>query len=392
MKFERNHINRRVIDDLKNRSTMGMYFYVAITLAVLLVDGFYQRHYTFSVIFLCAMVGIAVFRIAHFYLFDKVDRFSRKGNQTVFFASVFATAAAWGAGFAYCMVQPDEPMNKMLMLTSTAGLGAGGVVAFIPARFVSTIYIILMVTPAVIIMGVLRIDLPLVFLFVLYAVYMTIIAFRGNREYWDAIENEYLLKIKSEEIEKMSRMDSLTGLYNRKYFDEIFNMYFKTAARSSINLTIIIADIDHFKPINDTYGHLAGDAYLRSVATILAGTFQRETDFIARYGGEEFVMLLFDQQRDEALRLVELARVQTEKLKFQYYNHRLQTTMSFGVASCVPRLDDDKSGLFRKADIALYQAKNGGRNRAVFYDPEAPGSNAAGGIAGAFVGAKNLSP
>ncbi|MFO8113481.1 MAG: GGDEF domain-containing protein [Desulfosalsimonadaceae bacterium] len=369
--FARNLISRRVIDDLKNRSIMGMYFYVAITIAVLFVDGFYQRHYTFSLIFLCAMVGVAVFRIAHFYLFDKFDRLSRKVNRTVFFASVFATATAWGLGFAYCMVQPDESVTtKMLMLTSTAGLSAGGVVAFIPAWFVSVAYIFVMVTPAVIMMGLLRIDIPLVFLFVLYAVYMTIMATRGNREYWDALENEHLLRIRSQEIEKMSRKDSLTGLYNRLYFDEIFSMHFKTAARSGISLSIIIGDIDHFKPINDTYGHLAGDAYLESVARILAGTFQRETDFIARYGGEEFVILLLDQGKAETLRLVGEARLQIEKLRFQYYSHRIQTTMSFGVATAVPGLNEDKDKLFEKADNALYQAKNSGRNRVVVYEGE----------------------
>jgi diguanylate cyclase (GGDEF)-like protein len=205
---------------------------------------------------------------------------------------------------------------------------------------------------------------------VLYVVYMTIIALRGNREYWDALENEYLLKLKSEEIEKMSRKDSLTGLYNRKYFDEIFNMHFKTAARSSINLTIIIGDIDHFKPINDTYGHLAGDAYLSAVATILSDTFQRETDFIARYGGEEFVILLFDQDRDEAFELVEQARVQLEALNFHYYSHKIQTTMSFGIVTSIPELCHDKDDLFEKADIALYRAKNSGRNKTVRYEME----------------------
>ena len=369
MNFERNRINRRVIDDLKNRSTMGMYFYIAITIAVLLVDNFYQRHFLFSVVFFSVMVGIAIFRIAHFYLFDKVDRWSRTFNYNAFFASVYATAIAWGLGFAYCMVQPEESVTtKMLMLTCSAGLGAGGVVAFIPARFVSVSYIFLMVTPAVIVMATLAIDLPIVFLLVLYAVYMTIIASRGNREYWDALENEHLLTIRSKEIEKMSRKDSLTGLYNRLYFDEIFQLHFKTAARSRFNLSIIVGDIDHFKPINDTYGHLAGDAYLESVARILSGTFQRDTDFIARYGGEEFVILLLDQDSNETLRLVEQARLQIEKFKFQYYSHRIQTTMSFGVATSIPGLNEDKDKLFEKADKALYRAKNGGRNKVMPYE------------------------
>ena len=371
MAFERNRINRRVIDDLRNRSTMGMYFYMAITVLVLLVDDFYQRHPVFSIIFFSVMMVIAVFRIGHYYLFEKVDQWNRRLNYALFFTSVYATAITWGLGFAYGMIQPDQSaLTKMLMLTCTAGLGAGGMVAFIPARVVSVAYVFLMAAPAMAAMGYLRIDLPFVFLFILWVIYMSIIAIRGNREYWTALENEHLLMLKSEEIEKMSRKDSLTGLYNRKHFDEIFHMHFKTAARSGITLSLIIGDIDHFKPINDTYGHLAGDAYLASIAKILSGTFQRETDFIARYGGEEFVILLLDQDKGETRRLVEQARLQIEKLRFQYYSHRIQSTMSFGIAACVPGLDDNRDKLFEKADKALYRAKNTGRNRIVVYGLE----------------------
>ncbi len=344
---------------------MGMYFYVVITIAVLFADGFYVRYYTASVFFLCAMVGVSIFRVIHFYAFDRFDRLSPKVNQGVFFVSVYATAFIWGAGFAYVLVQPGEEMTKMLMLTSTAGLNAGGVVSFIPARIVALFYNLLMLLPGIVMMGLLRINIVLIFLFILFAAYMTIIAFRGNREYWDALENEHQLRIKTEEIEKMSRIDSLTRLYNRNYFDEMFNIKYKTAARNSMYLTIIICDIDNFKPINDTYGHLAGDAYLEKIAGILSDVFKRDTDFLARYGGEEFVVLLLNQKADQATQLSEQVRTKVEKLIFPYSKYRIQTTMSFGIASCVPSLDQDHHHLLEKADKALYRAKNSGRNRVV---------------------------
>ena len=370
MKFERHRVNRRVIDDLKNRSTMGMYFYVAIALAVLVADDFHERHFTFSVVFLCAMTGVALFRIVHSRIFDKIDQLNSRLNYAAFFTSVYLTPLVWGSGFAYCLIQPDETLTQMLMLVSTAGLNAGGVVAFIPSRSLSIGYNFLMLTPAILILGYLGVSPYLVFLMVSFVAYMTIIALRGNREYWDALENEHKLRIKTRELEKLSRLDSLTGLYNRNHFDTFFAMHFKSAARNRMRITLIIGDIDFFKPINDTYGHLAGDAYLEKIALILSETFKRDTDFVGRYGGEEFVVLLLNQETEQAMRLCEQVRAKVENLVFPYYDHRIQATMSFGIADFVPDIDDDCSRLFEKADKALYRAKNSGRNQVVVYDEE----------------------
>ncbi|MDX9819873.1 MAG: GGDEF domain-containing protein, partial [Desulfococcus multivorans] len=143
-------------------------------------------------------------------------------------------------------------------------------------------------------------------------------------------------------------------------------------------LTIIIADIDRFKPINDTYGHLAGDAYLRKLANILSRIFRRETDFVARYGGEEFVFLLENIDRDTAIALAEEVRSEVEKMTLIHYQHQIQTTVSLGISSCIPGAEDKKDRLFEKADMALYQAKNSGRNQVVYLE----GGLDAGGVRG----------
>lgn len=368
MAFKRHQINRRVIDDLKKRSTIGMYFYIMVTITVLAVDGFYKRHVAFSAFFLTAMLLIAIFRISHYYLYDQFDQNNPRSNYVAFFASVYATSLTWGIGFAYFMIQPEDLSSKFLMLVSTVGLDSGGVVAFIPSWRTSALYTVIMLTPAAIALSYLGIHMALVILIVLFTIYMMMIAFRGNREYWDALENEYLLKIKTEEIEKISRVDVLTGLYNRRYFDESFNLQWKAAVRSNTSLTIIIADIDHFKPINDTYGHLAGDAYLKKLAGILSRIFRRETDFVARYGGEEFVFLLENIDKDTAIALAEEVRSEAEKMTLTHYQHRIRTTLSMGISACIPRVDDNKDQFFEKADKALYQAKNSGRNQVVFYE------------------------
>ncbi len=345
-----------------------MYFYMLVTIGVLTVEGFYKKHAAFSVCFMTAMLLIAVFRISHHYLYDKIEKKAPRLNYSAFFASVFATSLTWGLGFAYFMIQPEELSAKIIMLASTVGLNSGGVVAFIPSWRTSALYSVFMLLPAAVAMLYLGVHLTLVVLIILFIIYMTMIALRGNREYWDALENEHLLKLKTREIEKISRVDMLTGLYNRRYFDEIFNIQWKAAVRGSTLFTIIIADIDHFKIVNDTYGHLAGDAYLEKISGVFSDIFQRDTDFVARYGGEEFVFLLQNRDKEDTIELAEKIRAKIEKMTLIHYNHKIQATLSLGISSCTPQPDDNREHLFKKADNALYRAKNNGRNQVVFHN------------------------
>ncbi len=369
-RLERNRelIYSRVLEDLKKRSTVGMYFYIVVTVFVLLVDAFYVRHPTFSLLFISLMLGIAVFRILHSQFFARMESLlGKEGNYYLFLVSVYLTSLVWGLGFAYFMIQPGEAGIKMLMMISTAGLGAGGVVAFIPVRKVAVTYALLMFLPSVCLLLLLQGNLALSFLIVLYVIYMAVIAYRGNREYWQALNNEYELEKKKQAIQEMSRLDSLTGLYNRSCLDEIYGKDFQTARRNKVNLSLILCDIDHFKPINDTYGHIAGDEYLKKIAEVLTQIFQRETDFLFRYGGEEFLVILLGQGKEEALRLAEKARLQVQGTVFPYDGSKINTTMSFGVVSKVPEITDTQEIFLEKADKALYQAKNTGRNRVVLY-------------------------
>ncbi|MFP4038982.1 MAG: GGDEF domain-containing protein [Desulfosudaceae bacterium] len=366
MDFKRYKINRRVLEDIEQRATPGMYFYLIITALILLFNQFYQRHLEFSVIFAVAMTLIAAFRLTQFYLFRHIYRLSKKFSYQAFFLSVYATALLWGTGAAYFMLHPEEAPSQMIMLTATAGLAAGGSVAFFPAWHVSVLYVLCMLGPVIISMFLLKTNMMLAFLIMLYAIYLPIISFRGNREYWNALENEHLLKVKSEEIEKLSRTDGLTGLYNRRYFDEMFTRQWKAAVRNAIPISLIIGDIDFFKQVNDTYGHPAGDEFLQEIAALLGSIMKRETDIIARYGGEEFLVLTLNSDARETREQAETIREKIEKMRLTYQNQSLQTTISLGAVSCVPGKNDTKESFLKKADDALYRAKEAGRNQVVF--------------------------
>ncbi|MEZ7198586.1 sensor domain-containing diguanylate cyclase [Pseudodesulfovibrio karagichevae] len=167
------------------------------------------------------------------------------------------------------------------------------------------------------------------------------------------------------EVKLRADRDGLTKLYNRRSFDERLVYEIKRRSRYHHDLSLLMVDLDHFKSVNDTYGHKAGDLVLRKVGEILSTVF-RTTDLAARYGGEEFVVLLPHTSEESAWKLAERVRTAIENCAFHFDGQDFSVTASIGIASVeggsLAASDDD---LVLKADKALYQAKNNGRNMVV---------------------------
>jgi len=170
------------------------------------------------------------------------------------------------------------------------------------------------------------------------------------------------LKRTNELLLELSNTDHLTGLFNRRYLMEALEKEFQRSLRKGGNLSLIILDIDHFKQVNDTYGHLQGDVVLNKVALQLQKEL-RSYDIAARYGGEEFVALLPDAMLKEALFVAERVRQSIQGSKFNGALAPLSITVSMGIAT-LPTPDGTTVDTFIKmADDALYRAKANGRNR-----------------------------
>ena len=165
-----------------------------------------------------------------------------------------------------------------------------------------------------------------------------------------------------EELREKSMRDPLTGLLTRGAFFEISDREFARARRTRTPLSIVMADIDHFKSINDRYGHPGGDEVLREVARRLHATFRKE-DAVGRYGGEEFVVLAFGCEAPDAIALAERFRETVRRDRFIVGDTTVDVTTSVGVAT--GRSEDGVTRLLKAADEALYAAKKSGRNRVV---------------------------
>ncbi|MBB5172578.1 sensor domain-containing diguanylate cyclase [Texcoconibacillus texcoconensis] len=173
------------------------------------------------------------------------------------------------------------------------------------------------------------------------------------------------LKQANEILKQSSQIDGLTNIPNRRYYDEVLEKEWKRAKRSSGYISLIMIDIDHFKVYNDTYGHLQGDECLKKVSACLKSSILRSTDFVARYGGEEFSVILPETDLEGAIQVAEVIRKNIEALQIENIHSAVSPvlTVSAGVATMKPEKDDSSDEIIKKADEALYKAKNLGRNR-----------------------------
>jgi diguanylate cyclase (GGDEF)-like protein len=185
---------------------------------------------------------------------------------------------------------------------------------------------------------------------------------RKNRE---LTETRRQLEHRNRDLERISALDTLTQIANRRRFDAVLRQEWRRCARDESPLSLVFCDIDYFKRFNDTYGHQAGDECLVRVAQAMEETLNRPADLVARYGGEEFIALLVDTAIDGARLLAERMRARVEALGVEHRASGVAAhlTVSLGVASVVPRPAIRAEDLVDLADRALYAAKEGGRNR-----------------------------
>ena len=173
-----------------------------------------------------------------------------------------------------------------------------------------------------------------------------------------------LVKLQQQEMEELqikAGTDFLTDTHNRSALDEHLRVMINICRRYGNIFSLLVLDIDHFKRINDTLGHSAGDSVLREVAGVLKSQ-TRESDFLARYGGEEFVYFLPEMTAQEALKMAEKLLKQIEEHEFTYNDEDISLTVSAGISEVI-KDSDDRESIFTRADKALFNAKEGGRNR-----------------------------
>lgn len=197
------------------------------------------------------------------------------------------------------------------------------------------------------------------FLSMLFVIYVNILLFYKNRKFVDTIE-------------ELTITDSMTGLYNRRHFDEVFENNLKIQQRTNQTLVFIILDIDFFKEYNDTYGHQAGDIAIETVSKKLKSHLRRAGDMAFRLGGEEFGLLCIGMSESEAVSFANTIREAIENEKLEHKKNKVCKYLTVSMGVCVIRSDviHSTSEAYKCADKALYKAKDDGRNKVVVYDTQ----------------------
>ncbi len=176
--------------------------------------------------------------------------------------------------------------------------------------------------------------------------------------------------LESNMLNQLAQRDGLTGLFNRRSFDEYVNRIWRQSRREGATVAFLLVDIDHFKSFNDLYGHQAGDDALKAVAKVLAGGGHRPLDLAARYGGEEFALILYGPSREYSRELPERLRKDVQGLEIVHEGSENSQYLSISIGVAIIHSDAERSvtGAIQMADEAVYQAKENGRNRIVIVE------------------------
>ena len=180
-------------------------------------------------------------------------------------------------------------------------------------------------------------------------------------------QRTHALELANQQLAALSTTDSLTGIANRRRFDEVLQTELRRAARSHQAVALLMLDIDYFKNYNDHYGHLSGDDCLRQIGQVLQAQMRRASDLAARYGGEEFAVILFDSNSDAANVMAENIRKAIAALNIAHATSPFgHVTCSIGGTTLLAEDNVSPLALLKMADAALYMAKSQGRNQVVF--------------------------
>lgn len=301
----------------------------------------------------------------------KLDKYLKEHNQEriqvnvrFFFIIIIYSTFVWNFAFLATFLYAPS-YYEFMTLSFIMGILTAGIVSISPMYRIFVIYFILMLAPMMLVMlyfGESRHYSALLFLMIYIPVILTLAKSLHDKIISESNIND-LLQLKIDELKIISTTDALTNVYNRRYFFESGGSLIRLSHRENVPVSFLMIDLDHFKVVNDTYGHQIGDDILVDFSYHIE-KMSRNSDIFARIGGEEFALLVYKTSDKDARKIAQNICNEIEKKVFQYDEVRVDITVSIGLSSLSTDVDTlDK--LYKEADENLYEAKKSGRNRVV---------------------------
>jgi len=347
--------------DTYQRALAGGLFYLVAWVVLGFYGDAFERTPLVSWLLAFAFVGLAIARVVHRPVPDADDGSCLRWLRA-HWGIVVVTTALWGGVFCWILLEPGFGGVRTAALFGTAGFANAVAHAFnMRRRFAlastGTLYL-----PGLLVLSSDPADHVIALVMSIYLVYVLIALVRSHAEYQQRLDLEQELRSQRDLFAQQSRIDPLTELANRRHFSDVLANAATHALRSGEPLTLLVLDIDHFKKINDTYGHTVGDACLVAIAGRLRSAFNDRRDLIARLGGEEFGIVLAGQSLPMAANRAERFREDLARHPIALVGPALAMTASIGIAE-FDRTMRDVDELYCAADRAVYRAKAAGRNR-----------------------------
>ena len=356
---------RRLAADLYLRSQIGPLFYILGAALICLPDAQLRQRYEIYVPVIAVFILMMWLRKANKAPVEpKAGQF--KGWYLRHWALISAGSMLWSL-FAVLVLSFNAQISAASVLVvylCTIAYGSASAQAYAMDLKLNLLNIVLLFTPVALWSGISSDGWQTALMLLIFSCYLYAAAKRAATEYQQQIQVEYDLYCSETELRHLTLVDELTGLFNRHHFHDVIEDEWPRAKRQQSLLTLAIADLDHFKQINDLYGHPVGDECLVLFSALLRSYFSDEQVHLMRLGGEEFILVLPDKNESEVLsrieELIHLIRAQS----FHCSTGDLKLSASFGIASADFSVDANWSDTLKRADAALYKAKAHGRNRA----------------------------
>lgn len=363
---------KTMVRDNTDRARGGTFIYPLLWLVVCYFSGWHVIERSIFLANFCFLIGFAIVRIWVLFYARRIVDSNLVAARLGYLSVILINALHWGVVTALAINSIELQAVKFPLLLSACGIAAAGTAVMSIDRLIRFLFPCFVVLPVTLTLMFHPSTENILFavLCLVFTVYMIIASKSVHQDYWQAIRATLLLERRAAELHRLSITDTLTQLHNRLHFEKQYQVEWRRACRSGQSIAVLLIDLDHFKNINDNYGHYFGDQCLITVANVLKQQVLRAGDFCARYGGEEFIIILPNTEEEGARVYGERIREALQQHSLEHQGHAIEITASIGIACSRP--NDIRAGhqLIVRADKALYVAKERGRDRVEIYSQE----------------------
>ena len=350
------YLEKQTLKDIEVRTLNGTYIYFSAWLLIGGGTGFYVENALFYWSLAGLFLLIGVIRLVAYRHFSRSASINNAALVKWHYFNLLAPSLVFSVLLSLAFYAPEFEVLFIYLLMAIFAFLSAGTVNFAPVLKMSFIFVLgLTILPFFTAMFLADSRFQEGLMLLLYGAYMLIQANRLNKEYIFNLKQQF-------QLNRLSLQDGLTGIANRRCFDQALTNLWKNALRSHKHLTLILIDIDLFKRVNDQFGHSAGDAVIKGVAEAIQSVCMRDTDIVARIGGEEYAVLLNSCDPEMIQSLAERIRVAIEMQVVTFDGNEISVTASIGVAFTKPNKQQSTVEFYKIADQSMYAAKKSGRN------------------------------